>query len=246
MAQRLWPGESPLGKRIRPLFPNTGHYWLPKSRNPWLTVVGVAGDVRLDGIAAVQLPQMYLPYAQSPTAILHLMVRTTGAAPRWSAALRDAILALDRDQPVFDVRPLDAVLEDSTTRAGTVAAVLSSFAGLAVLLAAVGIHGVIAYAVARRTREIGIRMAIGAAPGAVTRMVLRQVMVTVGSGIAIGLIGAVGAGRIYKAFLTGIGPTDLPTLSAITLLFAIVALLAAWFPARRAARVDPVVALRME
>jgi putative ABC transport system permease protein len=246
LAARFWPGESPLGKRIRPLFPATDHYWLPKSRNLWLTVVGVAGDVRLDGIASAQLPQMYLPYAQSPTAILHLVVRTEGPPTRWSAAVRREILALDRDQPLFDVKPLDAVLDDSILRANTIARVLSSFALLATVLAAFGIHGVLAYAVARRTLEIGIRLAIGAAPAAVTRLVLRQMIVTVAAGIGFGIAGAVMAAPVYRTLLTGVAPGDPLTLAAIAALFAIVAVIAAWRPARRASRLDPVRALRVE
>jgi putative ABC transport system permease protein len=246
LAERFWPGESPLGKRIRPIFPNTDHYWLPRSRNLWLTVVGVAGDVRLDGIASAQLPQMYLPYAQSPTAILHLVVRTEGPPARWSAAVRREILALDRDQPLFDVKPLDAVLDDSTMRANSIARMLSGFALLATVLAAFGIHGVLAYAVSRRTREIGIRMAIGAAPAAVTRLVLRQTIITVGAGIGLGIVGALMAAPVYRTLLTGIAPGDPLTMAAIAVLFAIVAIIAAWRPARRASRLDPVRALRVE
>src|SRR5262249_33453254 len=101
MAQRFWPGQSALGRRLRLLIPDTGHYWLPKSRNQWLTVVGVAGDVKLAAIKAHPLPQMYLPYAQNPSAIFHLILRTAGNPLQWLPALRQTVTSLDKDQPVF-------------------------------------------------------------------------------------------------------------------------------------------------
>ena len=115
MARRFWPGESPLRKRIQPVFPDANYYWLPKSKNRWLVVVGVAGDVRLDGILQKAQPQMYLPYAQNPSSIMHLVMRTAGSPLRWAGAVRKEIHSLDKDQPVFDVKSLEDVLAESVT-----------------------------------------------------------------------------------------------------------------------------------
>ncbi|SPF46720.1 Macrolide transporter ATP-binding /permease protein [Candidatus Sulfopaludibacter sp. SbA4] len=244
MARRFWPGESPLGKRIQPAFPNSNSYWLPRSQNQWLTVVGVARDVRLDGIVPTPLPQLYLPYAQNPSSILHLVVRTAADPMRWSPSVRRAVLSIDKDQPVFDVKTLEDVLAYSFTRAATLTRVLAAFAALAVLLAGLGIYGVVAYFVSQTTREVGIRMALGARPAQVAGLIVRQAMRAALAGVSIGLAGALAGARVLQGLLVGVAGTDAATLGAIAVFFLAVALAAAYVPARRAARVNPLTCLR--
>jgi putative ABC transport system permease protein len=244
MAHRFWPGQSAVGKRIRTEFPQNPGYWLPRSKTGWLAIVGVAGDVRLDGVITNPPPQMYLPYSQNPASILHLVVRTAGAPLQWSPDIRIAIQSLDQDQPVFDVKSLDEVLEDSITRASVLTEVLGAFAALALLLATIGISSVVAYLVSQQDREIGIRMAVGADPAHVVRMVLRQGMGAVLVGMAGGAAGALGATRLLKNLLVGVGSSDpVAFVAALSILLG-AAGLATYIPARRAARVDPISALR--
>src|SRR5262249_8837634 len=137
MARRFWPGGSALGMRIRALFPQTRNYWLPKSENRWLTVAGVVGDVRLDGVGQ-NLPPIYLPYSQNPSSILHLLVRTAGDTASVARDLPRSIGALDPDEPLFDVKGLQDVMADSTTRSDVLTRLLSGFGALALALAALG------------------------------------------------------------------------------------------------------------
>ncbi len=246
MARRFWPGRSAVGKRIRPRFPQYRAYWLPKSNSDWLTVAGVVGDVRLDGVVQFPLPQVYLPYAQNPSSILHLMVRTSADPLRWTAAVRRVIQSLDQDQPVFDVKSLEDVLAESVTRASVVMRVLGAFAVVALVLATLGIYGVVAYSVSRRTREIGVRLALGAGLPQVVRLVIRQELRPSVAGVAAGICGALAATRVLGGFLVGVATTDLATFLAIPALFLVVALAAAYIPARRAALVDPMAVLREE
>ena len=246
MARRFWPDQSPLGKRIQPAFPNSNSYWLPRSQNRWLTVVGVARDVRLDGIVSTPLPQMYLPYAQNPSSIMHLVVRTAADPMNWSSGVRLVVESLDRDQPVFDVKTLDAVLAESFTRAYTLARILISFAGVAILLAGFGIYGVVAYFVSQRTREVGIRMALGARPSEVAGLMVWQGMRAVLAGVAVGIAGALAGGRVLEGMLVGVARANAPTLAAIAGFFIALALAAAYLSARRAARVNPLHCLRHE
>jgi putative ABC transport system permease protein len=246
MARRFWPGRSAVGKRIRPVFPESQAYWLPKPASGWLTVVGVAGDVRLDGVVQTPLPQIYLPYGQNPSSILHLMVRTSADPLRWAPSVRREIQMLDKDQPVFDVKSLEDVLGSSVTRASVVTRMLGVFAALAMGLAGLGIYGVVANFVSKRTREIGVRMALGAGPPQVIRLVVRQEMRGVVAGVAAGICGALAGAGALKSLLVGVTTTDLPTFVAVTAVFLTVALAAAYVPARRAARMDPMAALREE
>jgi putative ABC transport system permease protein len=246
MARLYWPGQPAIGKRLRPQFPTSNHYWLPKSQSGWLTVVGVAGDVRLDGITQTTLPQMYLTYEQYPTSILHLLVRTKGEPMQFGGAVRHEISGLDRDQPVFDMKSLEDVLADSTTRAGMLTRLLGAFAAITVLLALIGIYGVTACWTTRRTREIGIRMAIGARPAQVILMVAGTSLPAVIAGTAAGLGGAFLIGPILKAFLVGVGTTDPLTFAVVPATLLVAAAAAACLPARLAARIAPVEALKRE
>lgn len=246
MARRFWPARSALGKRIRPVFPESRAYWLPKSNNGWLTVIGVVGDVRLDGVVQTPLPQIYLPYGQNPSSILHLMARTSADPLRWAPAVRREIQLLDKDQPVFDVKSLEDVLGESVTRASVVTRVLGVFAVLAMVLAGLGIYGVVAWFASQRTREIGVRMALGADPPQVVRLVIRQELRAVLAGVAAGISGALAGVSVLKSLLVGVTTTDLPTFLGIPAIFLMVALAAAYVPARRASRLNPMAALRHE
>jgi putative ABC transport system permease protein len=246
MARRFWPGQSALGKRIRPVFPESRAYWLPKSNSGWLTVVGVVGDVRLDGVVQTPLPQIYLPYGQNPSSILHLMARTSSDPLRWAPAVRREIQLLDKDQPDFDVKSLEDVLGESVTRASVITRVLGVLAALAMVLAGLGIYGVVAYFVSQRTREIGVRMALGAGPPQVVRLIIRQELRAVAAGVASGICGALAGAGVLKSLLVGVTTTNLPTFVGIPAVFLIVSLTAAYVPARRAARLAPMAALREE
>jgi putative ABC transport system permease protein len=246
MARLFWPGQPAVGRRLRPRFPTSSQYWLPKSQNGWLTVVGVAGDVRLDGIVQTALPQMYLAYAQYPTSILHLLVRTKGDPVRFARAVQNEVAEMDRDQPVFDVKSLEEILADSTTRAGVLTRLLGAFAAIAILLALIGIYGVTACWATRRTREIGIRIAIGARPVQVIRMIATESVPAVLAGTVVGLGGALLTGSILKAFLVGIAPADLLTFAVVPATLLIAATAAAYLPARIAAKIAPVEALKRE
>jgi ABC-type antimicrobial peptide transport system permease subunit len=200
----------------------------------------------LDGVVQTPLPQIYLPYGQNPSSILHLMVRTSADPLRWAPSVRREIQMLDKDQPVFDVKSLEDVLGSSVTRASVVTRMLGVFAALAMGLAGLGIYGVVANFVSKRTREIGVRMALGAGPPQVIRLVVRQEMRGVVAGVAAGICGALAGAGALKSLLVGVTTTDLPTFVAVTAVFLTVALAAAYVPARRAARMDPMAALREE
>jgi len=245
MGRRFWPDQTALGKRLRPLFPATAHYWLPRSQDRWLTVIGVVGDVHLDGIAP-PLPQMYLPYTQSPTAILHLLVRTEGDPSRLSEAIRREVAALDRDQPIFDVKSLQEVMDDSTTRSGVLTELLSGFAVIAVVLALLGIYGITACWTSRRSREIGIRIALGARPVQVIQLVTGQGLRPVIAGIVAGLVGAGAATRVLRSLLVGVTVTDSLTFAMVAIALLLAAAAATYVPARQAARIAPMEALRHE
>jgi putative ABC transport system permease protein len=245
-ARRFWPGESPLGKRVRPAFPPTDAFWLPYSANLPLTIVGVAGNIKEEGLDNAALPQIYLPYAQNPSQIMHLLVRTSGPPMRWTAAIRNQVASVDRDQPVSEIRPMEDVAAEAFSRRSAIGTLLGVFATCALVLAAMGIYGVLAYSVARRTQEIGIRMALGAQRASVIRMVLGQAMRLVLLGIGMGLGAAFGLARTLSSLMFGARVYDVGTWAAVALLLILVAAVASYIPARRATRVDPLTALRCE
>jgi len=244
-ARRFFPGEDALGKRLRPHFPGGDAYWYPRSANLPLRIVGIARDIH-DREMAGDLPQMYLPYAQNPSRIMHLLVRTRGAPLDWAAAVRGAILAADRDEPVFDVKTLEEVTAETFSAQSTFGAMLSAAAGLALLLAATGIYALLAWSVSRRTREIGIRMAIGAAPSDVARMVLRQALQPAMAGVLAGAGGALALRATLRAQIAGAEGFDVIAFALPAAILALVSMAAGIAPAFRAARVDPIAALRME
>jgi len=246
MARRFWPDSDPIGYQIRPQFTRQRYFWIPESKNLPLRIVGVVGDVRYDGLADNDLPQIYLPYLQNPSSIMNLVVRTTSGPLRWTNAVRGQVWAVDKDQPLFDIKTMEDVVADSFARPHWLASLLGSFAGLALLLAALGIYGLVSYAVSQRTAEIGIRMALGAQPGDVLKLVLRKGMGSTLAGLVIGLSTALIIAGLLRSFLFGVKPTDPVSFTVVALLLAGTALLACYIPGQRAMCVDPIVALRHE
>ncbi|HEV8482925.1 MAG TPA: ABC transporter permease [Blastocatellia bacterium] len=234
MARRLWPNEDALEKRIR-----------PGTNNPWMTIVGVVGDVR-NSLDQEPRPTIYFSAAQLGSNAMTVVLRTVGNPEGMSAAVRNEIKTLDSKLPIYNIRTMSAIYDDATGQPRFQAALLGLFAVVALVLAAVGIYGVMSYLVTEREREIGIRMALGAEAGDVLKLVVGQGMKLAIVGVLIGLGGALALTRLMQTLLFGVNPTDPPTFIAITLLLTVVALLACWLPARRAAKVDPMIALRYE
>ncbi len=235
VVRRFWPRQNPIGKRI----------WLGRQTDP-VEVVGVLGDVRNIGLAKDTQPEIYLPFAQLPWAFMNLIVRTEGDPHRFATAIRGSVLATDRDQPVTQVRTMEEVLDDAAAQPRFTTVLLGALSGTALLLALVGIYGVIAYSVAERTGEMGVRIALGAQRADILRLVLRQGLGVVLSGIAVGLAVSLALTRLLASQLYHISPTDPPSFFGSAALFVVVAALASYVPARRAMRVDPILALRGE
>jgi predicted permease len=230
-----WPGESPIGKRMR-----------SSPDAPWADVVGVAGHIRHESLESDQRLQIYWNYLQRARDRMMLVVRTPGDARLLVSPVLGAIKSVDPDQPAYAVRTMTEVLNQSLALRWFNTVVVSLFAGSSLLLAMVGIYGVIAWTVRQRTREIGVRMALGAQRSAVLALVLRNGLKLAGAGIVLGLVGAMILTQLLRSLLFGVGPIDPVTFAAVPLLLVAVALLACWMPARRAARVDPLEALRYE
>jgi putative ABC transport system permease protein len=238
LARLHWPGQDPIGKRIK-----QGD---ASSTRPWMTVVGVVGDVRQRSLDAPIRQAAYLPYAQQPSRGIDLAVRTAGAPLGMVDAVRRTIRDVDSSLPVSNVFTMDRVVVRSLWQPRMFSWIFMVFGAAALVLAVVGVYGVVSYSVAQRTREIGIRMALGADRGRVRAMVLRQGMGATVIGIGIGLVGAVAPTRVMGAMLYGTSPTDPVTFGLVTLVLAATALAACLIPARRATNVDPIVALRDE
>ena len=237
VARKYWPDESPIGKRLR--FDDD-----PKA--PWVTVVGLVGDVRQLGLATEPPPLLFFPYEQFPLPFTSVAVRSTLPPGTVTSLLRAQLAAIDPDLPFGDITPLKSAIDLNVDGPRFRAMLIGVFALLALLLAAVGVFGLISYTVTQRTREIGIRVALGAAPRQVLIPVVREGLVLALAGIAIGLAGAVVAARALSAFLFGVGISDPVTLGGVALLMLAVATLASYIPSRRALKVDPVIALRAE
>ena len=233
-ARRFWPNEDPIGKRIS--FGDTR----------WYEVVGVTGSVRHKGLDVAGREQVYLPHAQDPQPNMYLVVHTNLPPEPMSRAIRQAVSELDGDLPIYDVRTMAQRLDRSLALRRSGVVVLVAFACAAMLLAALGLHGVMAYSIAQRTREIGIRMALGAQRREVLGMVVGQGMKLALAGAAVGTLGALFVMRLLEGLLYGVKPNDAPTLVAGAFLLSTVALFTCYLPARRATGVDPVVALRHE
>jgi predicted permease len=240
-AEKYFPGQNVIGKRITPGFA------ADESGEKVREIIGVVGNVKHLALKNEDSPEMYVPHAQIPFSIMSLVVRTSVSDPAaLTSAVRKEVAALDTAVPLRSIRVFDEYIARSLARPRFNALLLSIFAGVALLLTAIGIYGVMAYSVAQRTNEIGIRMALGAAQSSIFRLVVGQAMTLVGISIAIGVAGAFAATRLLSSLLFGVGVWDPLTFGSIVVLIAVVAFLAAWLPARRAARVNPIIALRAE
>jgi putative ABC transport system permease protein len=235
LARKYWPDEDPLGRRLRTA-PN----------EPWITVVGVADDVIHDWFNRRNYPTLYRPMRQSPAGSLGLAVRATVDPVSISTASRAAVRAVDPSQPVFEVLTMRRLLEERTLGLQYLGGIMLVFGLIALILAAVGVYGVIANMVAQRTQEIGVRMALGATSGDVVRMTIRETSTLIGAGVGIGLILSVAVSRLVERGLLGLTRGDAGLTVAIAGTLIVVALAAAYIPARRAAAIDPSVALRAE
>jgi predicted permease len=235
--RRHFPDEDPLGRRIE-----IG--WHRNGSPVGGTVVGVVSDVRSHGLDADPPPQVYVPLSQVPNGSMYFVMRTEADPASYAGAVRATVGELDPRLPVTRLQTLATHVRASIAEQRFYMLLLGLFAGVAVLLAAIGIFGVLSYLVAQRAREIGVRMALGARPGSVVAMVLRRAVVLVGVGVAIGLAGAIGLTRWLQALLFELDPMDPITLASSAAGLMFVALIAAWIPARRASSVDPVTVLR--
>jgi putative ABC transport system permease protein len=238
-AKRFYTDGNAIGKRIR-LGKLTSDF-------PWATIVGVVGDVRGFALEEPPLPTMYWPVAQiRGTPSLAIVVRTQNDPAALAPAVREAIAEIDKTQPIYDMQPLDQLVAKSLGQRRFTLTLMLLFGVIALVLSAIGIYGVMAFAVTQRTQEIGIRMALGARAIDVLKMVVGSGMFLALIGVAVGLIGAFALTRLMASLLFGVSPTDLVTFGLVTTGLLIVALLACYIPARRATKVDPLVALRYE
>jgi putative ABC transport system permease protein len=234
-ARAYWPGEEPMGARF-------------KHQQRTYSVVGVVKDVRHVGLDDEAKPEIYYPYSQLPIVWrgTTLVARTEFAPEQFAAALRSVVKELDKDQPVYNVRTLEGLIDKSVLRPRFNLFLLGFFATLALLMASLGLYGVISYAVSQRTHEIGIRMAFGAKPRDILRLVVGEGLTLTLGGVAVGLIAAFALTRVMESLLFGVSATDLPTFAVVALVLISVSLVACYIPARRATKVDPMIALRYE
>jgi len=241
--RKYFPHEEVLGQHIRPGPPN--RIWQGKKLTSF-EVVGIARDVKSTGLSAEPDPAYYLPASQSPLQDMTILVRTQTEPTTIVPALRQAVLSIDPNQPVSDIKTLDKIVSDSIAQPRLNMILMGLFGALALLLAAVGLYGLMSYAVTQRTQEMGIRMALGAQVSDVLKLVLKQGMILAFTGEAIGLFGAFALTRLLQKMLFGVTPTDTTTFIAVVGVLTTIALLACYLPARRATKVDPLTALRYE
>jgi putative ABC transport system permease protein len=235
MARRYWPDEDPLGKRLR-----------IEEGDPWMEIVGVVADVKHLGLDSQSRTELYVPYFKDPWPFMTIVVRSGSGSATLANAMRSEVWAVDRDLPVPDIKTMEQLLADSVARRRFNMLLLGIFGGVALVLAAVGIYGVMSYSVTQRTREIGIRMALGASRSDVLKLVVGQGMTLALVGIGIGLAAAFALTRVLTSLLFAVGATDPATFVIISGLLTGVALAACFVPARRATKVDPMTALRYE
>lgn len=239
-AEKFFPGERAVGKRMQPGASTRD------GQAPMRQIIGVVGNARQSALEAAADPIYYLPYQQLPWFVPPIVMKTSTAPDAMESAVRAAVASIDKEIPIYDVQPLEDILGAAIARPRFQMLLLASFAGIALALTVVGLYGVLAYSVSKRTREIGVRVALGASRMMVQKMVLQQALFLVAAGVVLGLAGALAAGQLLTSMLYGVSPRN-PLLlaiacSAITLTAAVAALL----PARRAASIDPMQALRSE
>jgi len=241
-ARRFWNTTDVLGRSLRPTFPKSNAFWIPRASGEMLTIVGVVGDVREDGLPdAAGLPQLYLPYAQNPTSTVTLMARVSGRpAETATREIRDAVRAADPQLAVSYEKTFDDVIQETFARPRELAWLVGAFAVLALVLSAVGVYGVIAYLTTARTREIGIRMALGATRVDIVSLIVGHAITLTAAGVAIGIVLAPMALRLTSGLLFGVGPFDPVTLLTVAVILAGVSITASTIPAVRAARLASV------
>jgi putative ABC transport system permease protein len=247
LARRFWPGQDPVGRRMyRP--GSLEETFAPGPKTNWLTVVGVVAEVKQDGLVASRTPvgAYYLPLTQEPIRSLAFVVRTPGDPQALVGSLRATIAGLDAELPVFATKTMEKVTDESLVTRRWPMLLSMAFGAVALMLSALGIYGVLSYLVSQRTREIGIRMALGSTPRGVFDLVLREGLVLFAIGLVGGGIGLAGLRRILETQLYGVGPADPGVAAVATFVLGVVALVACAVPARRATRIDPVVALNTE
>jgi len=237
MARRLWPDEEPVGQRFK---------MGTNPQTPWMTVIGVVGDLRHSGLEVPPAPEFYIWYLQGSPVAPFLVVRTRNQPAALAETIRAELKALEKDLAVYDMRTMDEVLAASVAERRFILQLTVAFGVLALVLAAVGVYGVMALIVTERSQEMGIRLAVGASPLQVVSLVVRQGLVLAAAGIAIGLAAAVALTPFMRGVLYGVAPADPVALATVPLLLLAVALLACAVPAVRAMRVDPVEGLRVE
>jgi len=238
MARTYFPNQDPLGKRLR--------FGFPPDSGTEREIVGIVGDVRDVALGKDPGPMMYVPYAQAPFWGANLVIRSTLGASSVAAAIRREVRKMDKDLPVTDVAMMPDIIETSVAQPKLGVFLLGLFAAMALILAATGIFGVISYSVSQRTREIGIRVALGAQTGDVLRQVLQEGGRLAAIGLTVGLAGSLAATRLIATLLFGVKPADPLTFGAVAAILGTVTLAATYVPARRATRVDPLIALRYE
>jgi putative ABC transport system permease protein len=234
LTETYWPNDNPVGKRIR----------IPTEAGPtWATIVGVVGDIRHRGLDQPVKPEWYAPLTQAPYRDIILAVRSTQSPTSLTSAIRHEVQMIDPAQPIAHVRTLNEVIDDSVAARRLSVILLTVFAGLALVLASVGVYGVMSFLVVQRTHEIGVRMALGAQRSDVLRLILSRAGLLIGAGTLIGLIVAYLTTSLLRSALYQTSAADLTTFFLVTFVLAVVALLASYVPARRATRADPMIAL---
>ena len=234
LARRVWGEADPMGKRIK----------LGGASGPWRSIVGVVGDVRHYGLNQAPTMQAYIPFAQNPASGVDLLIRSTIEPASLAASVRQQVRAIDKDPPVYGVLPLGDLVSQALARHRFTMLLLTGFAAVALAMAAVGVYGLISYAVGQRTREIGVRVALGAGRNSIFGMVMRQGVALAGVGVVAGLVASLWLTRSLETLLFEVEPTDPAVFVILSSLLLTIALAASYFPARRATRVDPTVALR--
>jgi putative ABC transport system permease protein len=238
LAQRYWPSQSPIGKRIK--------LGIDSAENPWLTIVGVVGEVQYEWFEKEPAPAIYLPYRQSARQSMQFAIRVSGNPLALVETIRKEVAAVDPNMPIFDTKTYARLIRESITGIAYVTVMMSVLGVIALVLASVGLYGVMAYAVTERTREIGVRMALGAQGRDVLRLVLARGTVLMAIGLGIGLALSYGLANQLSSLIVGVSATDLGTFGGVAGLLTLVALAATYIPARRATLVDPLIALRHE